>query len=174
VGDVRALLAHLEWSGAPLFVPRAEAAPVRWDDEDWHARAYGRDPERYALLALAPGVSTGQRGRVLLRLLLESWAGLDEGVRATLARVVRVLVTALPATDITTVLLALRRRRANHKHVTRATLRFLTEHPDIDRVAATHRRVLLDVLEHAVGKATARGAVRALVHGRPTDDRDDG
>jgi hypothetical protein len=160
-------IAHLETGGEPLFVPRA--GDVRWDDEEWHAQAYALDPESYALVALVPGVHPDQRARVLLRLLLESWSGLDEGVRATLARVVRVLIHGLPATVITTVLLALRRRRANHKHVARATLRLLAEHPEVDRLVATHRRVLVACLEHAVGKTTARGAVRALVEGRTTD-----
>jgi hypothetical protein len=167
MGEHLGVIAHLEASGEPLFVPRA--GDVRWDDEDWHAQAYARDPESYALLALVPGAALDQRARVLLRLLLESWANLDESVRATLARVVGVLVLGLPATVLTTVLLALRRRRANHKHVTRATLRLLAEHPDIDRLVATHRRVLLAGLEHAVGKTTARGAVRALAEGRTAD-----
>jgi hypothetical protein len=168
MGELLSLVAHLETTGEPLFVSRAE---VRWDDEEWHAQAYHRDPETYALLSLMPGVTAAQRARVLLRLLLASWADLDDSVRATLARVVRVLIHGLPGTDVTTVLLALRRRRANHKHVTRATLRLLSEHPQVDRLVATHRRVLVACLEHALGKTTARGAVRALIEGRPDDAR---
>jgi hypothetical protein len=169
MGGITRLVAHLETSGEPLFVPRA--GDVRWDDEAWHVQAYAADAESYALLALMPSATPGQRARILLRLLLESWADLDEPTRATLARVVRVLIHGLPATVITTVLLALRRRRANHKHGTRATVRLLTEHPDIDGLVATHRRVLLACLEHAVGKTTARGAVRALAEGRFADAR---
>ena len=66
------------------------SVPPRW-------RA-ARDPESYALLALVPGVTPDQRARVLLRLRLESWANLDDDVRATLARVVRVLIHGLPGT----------------------------------------------------------------------------
>jgi hypothetical protein len=169
MGELLSLVAHLETTGEPLFVPRS--GEVHWDDEAWHVQAYHRDPETYALLSLMPGVTAAQRARVLLRLLLASWADLDDGVRATLARVVRILIHGLPGTDVATVLLALRRRRANHKHVTRAALRLLSEHPHVDRLVATHRQVLVACLEHALGKTTARGAVRALIEGRPDDAR---
>src|SRR5688500_16455364 len=141
MGELLQRIAHLETGGEPLKVARA--GDVHWDDEDWHAQAYALDPESYALCALVPGVVPDQRARVLLRLLLESWSHLDEDARATLARVVRVLIHGLPATDVTTVLLALRRRRANHKHVTRATVRLLADHPEADGLVASHRRVLV-------------------------------
>jgi hypothetical protein len=76
--------------------------------------------------------------------------------------VARVLVLGLPATSVATVLLALRHRRANHKHVTRAAVRLLTEHPQAEELLRSHRRVLAAGFEHAVGKATARGCARAL------------
>jgi hypothetical protein len=154
------LITYLSTPAEPLFVPRRE--DIRWPDEEWHTAAYHADPETYALVALVPGVHPAQRGRVLLRLLLASWAGLDDDLRATLARVVRVLVLGLPAVDVATVLLALRRRRANHKHVTRATVRLLVEHPQAASLLSTHRRVLTAAFEHALGKSTARGTARLL------------
>jgi hypothetical protein len=169
MGELATLIAHLRATAEPVFVPRR--GEVRWDDESWHSAAYARDPETYALLALVPGVTSEQRTRVLLRLLLASWADLDAGVRSTVSRVVRVLIRGLPATEVATALLAARRRRANHKHVTRAALSLLAEHPRADRLVATHRAVLVACLEHALGKTTARGAVRALAEGRPDQAR---
>jgi len=154
------LITHLETAVEPLFVSRT--GTVRWNDEAWHTDRHQRDPERYALLALLPGIAPRQRGRMLLRLLLASWAGLDDEARTTLNRVVRVLVLGLPATEVLTVLLTARHRRANHKHVTRATLRLLLEHPQIGALMGSHRRALVACLEHALGKATARGYARLL------------
>jgi len=157
------LIAHLESADEPLLVRRTGV--LVWGDEERHAAGYVRDPCGYALLALAPGVQVWQRARILLQLLSVSWASMDPQPRATLNRVVRVLVLGLPATHVAAVLLALRHRRANHKHVTRAALRLLTEHPQAEELMGTHRRVLLAVVEHALGKATARGAARALIEG---------
>ena len=156
-------IAHLEAAPTPLFAPRS--GRLRWDDEAWHEAEHARDPKRYALLALMPGVHPRHRSRILLRLLLASWAGLDAEGRATLSRVVRVLVLGLPATDVLTVLVALRHRRANHKHVTRATMWLIGEHPQIETLLASHRRVVVACLEHALGKATARGCAKALASG---------
>jgi hypothetical protein len=158
------LIAHLETADQPLGVSRGGA--VSWPDEAEHAAAYRADPDGYALLALVPGVRPWQRARILLQVLGSSWSELDGQTRATLDRVVRVLVLGLPAAHVSTVLLALRRRRANHKHVTRAVVRLLTEHAQAEELIATRRQVLLDCFEHALGKATARGCVRALVEGR--------
>jgi hypothetical protein len=157
------LIAHMETVDEPLLVRRTGV--LVWGDEQLHAAGYVHDPSGYALLALAPGVRAWQRARVLLQVLSVSWAALDPEARAMLNRVVRVLVLGLPATHVATVLLALRHRRANHKHVTRAALRLLTEHPQADELLGTHRRVLLAVVEHALGKATARGAARVLIEG---------
>ncbi|MGK5559308.1 hypothetical protein ACSNOI_47705, partial [Actinomadura kijaniata] len=107
-----------------------------WDDADLHRAAQASDPEGYALLALAPGVAPWQRARVLLQTLAASQAGLDDPTRATLARLAHVLTLALPPAQVITVLLALRRLRANHKHTTRAILRFVLEHPDADALIA--------------------------------------
>jgi hypothetical protein len=163
---IHELVPQLETATGPLRVGRD--GTVRAGDEQRHAAAFAADPAGYALLALLPGLPTDQRARILLRLLESSWRGLDAGTRDTLGRVVAVLVPALPATDVLTVLLALRHRRANHKHVTRATVRLLTAHPQAPAALASHRRVLRACVEHALGKSTARGCAAELRHGRAT------
>ncbi|WP_433047579.1 hypothetical protein [Dactylosporangium sp. CS-033363] len=151
---------HLRRHDGVLRVPRAGA--VVWDDEDLHAAAYRRDPVAYALSALGPGIHSGQRARVLLRLLTASWAGLEPGPRETLNRVARVLALGLAPADVLTVLLAARRRRANHKHVTRVALAVLFEHPRAAEIVGARRGLAVDCFEHALGKATARGRYAAL------------
>jgi hypothetical protein len=71
---------------------------------------------------------------------------------------------------VATALLVLRHRRANHKHVTRAAIRLLTEHPQAPELLCTHRRVLVAGAERALGKATARGAARAVLDGAAGPD----
>src|SRR5262245_58044295 len=155
------MISHLQRVDEPLVVSRR--GEIRWSDEDTHRAAFTADPAGYALLALVPGVRVPQRARILLQLLGASWAGLDGDTRSTVDRVARVLVRCLPATQVATVLLALRHRRANHKHVTRAAVRLLVEHPRLHPLLVSHRRVLIACLEHALGKATARGVARALI-----------
>src|SRR5262245_5808234 len=121
--DTPTVLTHLEGCADPLTLPRG--GELVWDDAALHRAAYQDDPERYALLALAPGVHTWQRARVLLQTLGTSQAGLDDETRRTLARVAGVLTLGLPPAQVVTVLLALRRLRANHKHTTRTALRFI-------------------------------------------------
>ncbi|GAA4070528.1 MULTISPECIES: hypothetical protein [Actinomadura] len=166
--DTPTLLTHLETHAVPLTLPRG--GTLCWDDADLHRAAYTADPEGYALLALAPGVRPWQRARVLLQVLAASQAGLDDATRATLARLARVLTLALPPAHVITVLLGLRRLRANHKHTTRAALRFVLEHPDADALIAARRPALLDSFEHALGKATARGCARRIADGDTGSD----
>lgn len=166
--DTPTLLAHLETHGDALTLPRG--GTLCWDDADLHRAAYTDDPEGYALLALAPGVRPWQRARVLLQVLAASQAGLDDTTRATLARVTRVLTLALPPAHVITVLLGLRRLRANHKHTTRAALRFVLEHPEADALIAARRPALVDCFEHALGKATARGVARRVGTGDTGSD----
>jgi hypothetical protein len=161
-------VAHAQTPADPLRVRRSGV--LTWPDEDRHTNAYAADPVGYALLALVPGVVPQQRARVLLRILDASWAGLSAGDRAMLSRVARVLTLGLPATACVPVMLALRHRRANHKHVTRAILWLLLEHGQADTLVRTHRAVLVACFEHALGKATARGCARALMVGESTMD----
>nr|BFE37882.1 hypothetical protein GCM10010200_101330 [Actinomadura rugatobispora] len=166
--DTPTLLTHLETRTPPLALPRG--GTLCWDDADFHRAAYTDDPEGYALLGLAPGVGSWQRARVLLQILAASQAGLDDATRATLAKTARVLTLALPPAHVITVLLALRRLRANHKHTTRAALRFVLEHPHADALIAARRPALLDCFEHALGKATARGCARRIAEGDTGSD----
>ncbi|KAB2349155.1 VWA domain-containing protein [Actinomadura rudentiformis] len=166
--DTPTLLAHLETHAGALALPRG--GTLCWDDADFHRAAYTDDPEGYALLGLAPGVLPWQRARVLLQLLAASQAGLDDATRGTLARVARVLTLALPPAAVITVMLGLRRLRANHKHTTRAALRFVLEHPEADLLIAARRPALVDCFEHALGKATARGCARRIDDGDTGSD----
>ncbi|MFB4317183.1 hypothetical protein [Actinomadura sp. 21ATH] len=166
--DTPTLLGHLETGTGPLTLPRG--GTLCWDDADFHRAAYTDDPEGYALLGLAPGVAPWQRARVLLQILAASQAGLDDATRATLARTARVLTLALPPGHVITVLLGLRRLRANHKHTTRAALRFVLEHPAADALIAARRPALVDCFEHALGKATARGCARRVAGGDTGSD----
>ncbi|GAA4253162.1 hypothetical protein GCM10022255_052920 [Dactylosporangium darangshiense] len=159
IGVTNTFVHHLQHHDGVLRVPRAGA--VVWDDEELHVAAHRADPEGYALSALAPGALAGQRARILLRLLTASWAGIEPGTRDTLNRVTRVLALGLPPADVLTVLLAARRRRANHKHVTRTTLAVLFEHPHAAELIRARRGMAVDCFEHALGKATARGRYAA-------------
>ncbi|TDD70121.1 VWA domain-containing protein [Actinomadura rubrisoli] len=166
--DTPTLLAHLETHDTALTLPRG--GTLCWDDADLHRAAHAKDPEGYALLGLAPGVRPWQRARVLLQVLAASQAGLDDPTRAVLARVARVLTLGLPPAHVITVLLALRRLRANHKHTTRTALRFVLEHPDADALIAARRPALVDCFEHALGKTTARGCARRIADGETASD----
>ncbi|MEV0665997.1 hypothetical protein ACIBI3_36285 [Actinomadura luteofluorescens] len=166
--DTPTLLAHLHHHDTALSLPRG--ACLRWDDADLHRAAHTGDPEGYALLGVAPGVRPWQRARVLLQILAASQAGLDDHARAVQARVARVLTLGLPPAHVITVLLALRRLRANHKHTTRTALRFVLEHPAADALIAARRPALRDCFEHALGAATARGCAGRIAGGDTASD----
>jgi hypothetical protein len=166
--ELTGFVTHLQTPTEPLRIRRS--GELAWPDEQEHASAYAADPVGYALLALVPGVPPSQRARVLLRILDSSWAEFPVETRATLNRVARVLTLGLPATACVPVMLALRHRRANHKHVTRAILRLLLEHPQADSLIGSHRAVLVACFEHALGKATARGCAKALTDDESTVD----
>ncbi|MDL4812850.1 hypothetical protein [Actinomadura opuntiae] len=166
--DTPTFLAHLQTHDTPLTLPRG--GTLRWDDADLHRAAHAAGPEHYALLALIPGALPWQRARVLLQTLAATQAGLDAPTRDTLARLTRVLTLALPPAHVITALLALRRLRANHKHTTRAVLRFVLEHPDADTLIAARRPALLDCFEHALGKTAARGCARRIEGGDTGSD----
>src|SRR5437868_265869 len=166
--DTPTLLAHLETHDTALTLPRG--GTLRWDDADLHRTAHAEDPEGYALLGLAPGVRPWQRARVLLQVLNASQAGLDEATRTIVQRTARVLTLGLPPGHVITVLLGLRRLRANHKHTTRTALRFILEHPDADTLIAARRPALVDCFEHALGTTTARGCARRITAGDTASD----
>jgi hypothetical protein len=161
--DTPTLLTHFRTHDVPLELSRG-GEPV-WDDAELHRSARLSDSEGYALLALVPGALPWQRARVLLETLAASQDGLGEATRATLAKVTRVLMFGLPPAYAITALLALRRLRANHKHTTRAIVTFVLEHPDADALIEARRPALIDCLEHALGKATARACARLVSEG---------
>ncbi|MGW4241471.1 hypothetical protein [Nocardia sp. NPDC004722] len=157
------ILDHFRTHGAPLTLSRTGV--VAWDDAEFHRAAHAADPEGYVLTALVPGVHETQRARVLLRTLLASRAELPEETRGILDKATRALLFGLPPADVITVLLAVRRRRANHKHVTRAIAAFVLDHPDAELLIAARRPALRDCLEHALGKNTARACLRQILDG---------
>ncbi|WP_460718006.1 vWA domain-containing protein [Nocardia heshunensis] len=161
--NTAAILDHFRTHGAPLTLSRAGA--VAWDDAEFHRAAHAADPESYLLTALVPGVHETQRARALLQTLLSSRAGLPEPTRAILDKATRALLFGLPPAQVITVLLAVRRHRANHKHVTRATVAFVLDHPDAELLIAARRPALRDCLEHALGKNTARACLRHITDG---------
>ncbi|WP_019634575.1 hypothetical protein [Actinomadura atramentaria] len=166
--DTPTLLTHLQTHDRPLTLPRGGA--LHWDDAARHAAARAAAPGRYAVLGLAPGVVPWQRARVLLQILTASQAGLRDDDRAVLAAAAHRLAHAVPPGHVITALLALRRLRANHKHTTRAVLRFVLEHPDADVLIAARRAALADCFEHALGTATARGCARRVAAGDTGSD----
>lgn len=138
---------------------------MAWDDAELHRGAHAADPEGYVLLALTPGTLAPQRARVLLQTLATSRAELGDDIRATLDKATRALLFGIPPALVVTVLLALRRMRANHKHTTRAVLTFVLDHPEADILIDARRPALIDCFEHALGKATARACARRIAEG---------
>lgn len=111
-------LHHLRTQTTPLVLPRKK--PLVWDDEDLHHSMFDRDPEGYALAALAQGVTGWQQARILLEILRRSWVGIPDDSRKTLEQVAALLTALLEPEQTLTVFLALRQLRANHKHTSRA------------------------------------------------------
>lgn len=155
---------HLR-SHAEPFVLRDNGQPPEWSDEALHRTLYERQSELYALLALAGGVQTVQRERVLFQLLRASRVGLDDNVRQTLDRVTRILLETLGADRVLRVFLALRRERANHKHARKAILRYILNHPQFEDLLGSRRPAVADSLEHAIGKNVARACAKWLAEG---------
>jgi len=158
IGD---LLVHMRTAAEPPRLPRGRK--LVWKDQNVHRQAYARNPAQYALCAVAEGVSPGQQLRALFQILRSSRKGLGPDARRTLDRVTALLLCLLPADDVITVLLALRRARANHKHVTRAVCAFALGHPAAEEMAAYRRPSLVEAMEHALGRNVMRGRVRNAV-----------
>jgi hypothetical protein len=160
-----ALVAQMRRAAAPLSAPR-RAAPESFEDD---AAAYQRDAETYALAALLPGAPVARQARVLLTLLASSRVGFTDGTRATLTRVTAFLCAALPADVVLTALLAARRARTNHKHLTRVALRFLLDHPHAEDMVLARTAAVRDVFEHALGREVARGCAKRIAAGATRD-----
>lgn len=159
--SIGGLLVHMRTTADLPRLPRGR--PLVWKDEEVHGRAYAHDPAKYALCAVAEGVMPGQQMAALFQILCSSRKGLDADARNTLNRVTALLLCLLPADNVITILLALRRARANHKHATRAICTFALGHPAAEEMAAFRRPALLEALEHALGRDVMRGRVRNAV-----------
>jgi hypothetical protein len=154
-------LQHLRTTNEP-FILRRDVAPPQWSDEALHRSNYDQNPELYALLAVADKVQPWQRVRILFQLLQRSRKGMSNDVRCTLERVTDLLLAVLHPDQVLTVFLALRRVRANHKHTTRAILKYILNHPQFEDMASSRRPTLVDCLEHALGKNVARACAKML------------
>ena len=162
-------LEHLRECGEP-FILRRNGAPAQWGDELPHQDVYQRNPEIYALFAAHEAVRNEQRVRILFQLLRSSRAGQPAEVRRTLERVSNFLLEVLHPDEVLPVFLALRRVRANHKHTSRAILKYILNHPYLEDMASCRRPTLVDCLEHAMGKNTARACAKMLSPGAVADE----
>ncbi len=158
------LLRLVEGDPGKFAVPRTAPSP-RWEAQSAHEAAYDADPTLYALMATAAATTEAHRVQFLFQLLRASREGLDANRRLVLDQVVVYLLCLLPADEVLTVFLALRRSRANHRHTTRAIARWVLGHPTAADLVARRRPAVRDALEHALGKSVARAALRAAVAG---------
>ena len=154
-------LEHLRTTKEP-FILRRDAAPPQWSDQALHRSNYDQNPELYALLAVADTVQPWQRVRILFQLLERSRKGMSNEVRCTLERITDLLLAVLHPDQVLTVFLALRRVRANHKHTTRAILKYILNHPHFEDMVSSRRPTVVDCLEHALGKNVARACAKML------------
>lgn len=154
-------LQHIQTEKKP-FILKNNGQPPQWMDAAVHQSFYTQNPEQYALLALIDTVTTPQRVRMLFMLLQQSRAGMSKPIRQTLERVTNVLLAIVHPDLAIVVFLALRRVRANHKHTTHAILNYILNHPQLEDMALRRRPAIADILEHALGKNTVRGAIKKL------------
>lgn len=166
--DAASLLALLREDTRELRVPRGK--PIVDAASALHLEAHDALGDLYPLAGVGRGVARTQRSRVLLTLLRSSREGLSAEARGLRDRVVVALVATLPEDDVLTVFLALRRLRANHKHVTHAVLQFV-ETRDAD-LLTRRRAALVDVIEHALGRNVARGLEKHLLAPSRTPESD--
>jgi hypothetical protein len=159
-------LAAMRNAAPAIKVPKRAAFEDALLDE--HVRAHEADPELYALSAIADGASAAQQSRVLVT-LLGSRRDVPDAARVASDRVVAQLLAQLPADDVIAVFLALRKRRDNHKHTSRAMLRWVFGHPRVP--FANRRAALVDIVEHALGRDVARACLKHVVTRTPDGDR---
>ncbi len=154
-------LQHLRTENKP-FILRRDIAPPEWSDEALHRSNYDQNPELYALLGVAKTIQPWQRVRILFQLLQRSRASISNEIRCTLERVTDLLLAILHPDQVLTVFLALRRVRANHKHTTKAILKYILNHPQLEDMALHRRPAVVDTIEHALGKDVARACAKML------------
>jgi hypothetical protein len=166
--NVLELRKHLRTCTAAFGVTRKSKA-VAWGDEDLHRTTFHADPELYALTALDRDVLSSQQMRVLYLLLADRQAKRPANVAAVLERTAAVLAAILPADDVLTVALALRKNRVNSKAVRRFLLQYLLRHPNLEELASRRPSAVVDCLEHAAGRNVVRGCVARLRRGMDND-----
>ena len=154
-------LEHLSLQNQP-FVLRHNGKIPEWDDEALHQQAYNYNPELYALFSTIETVTPEQRLCILFQLLRTSRKKFSVNLRLTLESVTNFLLTILHPDKVLTVFLALKRVRANHKHTTRAILKYIFEHPQSLDMVTYRRPAVVDCLEHALGKNVARGCAKIV------------
>ena len=152
---------HLSLQSQP-FVLRHNGKPPEWDDKTLHQEAYNYNPELYALFSVIETVTPEQRLRILFQLLKASRKGFSHNLRLTLESTTNFLLTILHPDKVLTVFLALKRVRANHKHTTRAILKYIFEYPECFDMAICRRPAVVDCLEHALGKNVARACGKII------------
>ena len=155
------LLNHLSLHNQ-AFVLRHNGKPPEWDDEALHQEAYNYNPELYALFSLIETVTAEQRLRILFQILKASRKGFSHNLRLTLESVTNFLLKILHPDKVLTVFLALKRVRANHKHTTRAILKYIFEHSQSLDMVVCRRPAVVDCLEHALGKNVVRGCAKIV------------
>ncbi|MGB6299110.1 MAG: VWA domain-containing protein [Rivularia sp. (in: cyanobacteria)] len=154
-------LNHLSLHNQP-FVLRHNGQLPEWDDEALHQEAYNYNPELYALFSVIETVTPEQRLRIIFQLLRASRKGFCHNLRLTLESTTNFLLTILHPDKVLTVFLALKRVRANHKHTTRAILKYIFEHSECFDMAISRRPAVVDCLEHALGKNVARACAKII------------
>lgn len=167
--SISQFLQHLQQKAEP-FVLRKKAPLSEWSGESLHQQIYQSDPELYALLALAPFTHVDQQSRILFQLLRSSRAGLAKNLYYILDRVSDMLAASLPPQQVLSIFLALKRVKANHKHTGRAILRYILNHPALEKLAIQRRPTLVHCLEHALGRNTMRGCARMIATSQEDND----
>lgn len=77
-------------------------------------------------------------------------------------RYVHTILRMTQADQVLELFLMLKKARVNSRFVTRFILRYLWQHPYLYEMASLKPAVIRDILEHALGRNTARGAVARL------------
>lgn len=164
------LLRHLRVEAGDFTVPRRPRSP-RWADQAFHEALYRWDPGLYGLGALWPGVSTSMREQVAFQLLRGPREHLSKASAELTHRAAALLLSALPAASALKVFLGLRRARVNRRFGRQMARLWILNHPDLEALVVQRRPAVLDILSHAVGHDTLRGALRGVIVGRSFDPR---
>ncbi|WP_093231314.1 hypothetical protein [Thermoflavimicrobium dichotomicum] len=151
---------HLVSSSSPFLLRKG--LPPEWKDISLHQSIYQQNPILYGLLSLSEKALPEQRERILFQLLRSTWQHFGQEQRNILQRIVSFLCTILHPDQVLRVFLALRRERANYKHVRHTILRFILNHPQALDMSKRRRRAVVDAVEHALGKNVARACFRYL------------